>query len=308
MSIRSHAAWAVLLAATLSACEGDAPGDDPLIDTRSADPVVALRSGSALTAAATLAKFGQAFRANEQSVVDIGPEALATIQFNVVVATLEQYYEHSLGCPPEGRLTTDGLSLTATFDDTCDGLIHAEGVLVASVEVEQEPCDDDDGMCPSGIVWTLQTEGLSLSNRFRQFTPIFDGSMALRSPLVDAEPMTWSTGSDFRITFDIATISVESEAAFFFDRPSQCLDGSLAARLHLVPGPEGMDDQDARIGEIVVEVDDYSKCADMCPESGEVNLLYGYGEVLRWFYDGSEDAHVTGPRGREFDVMLPCAM
>ena len=307
MSIRRHAAWLVLLAANLAACEGDA-ADDALIDTRSADPVVAIRGGSILAAAATLARFGQTFRANEQSVVNLGPEAVATIQFNIVVATLERYYERSLGCAHEGRLTTDDRSLTATFDESCDGPVRAAGVLVASVAVEQAPCEDDDGVCPSGIVWTLRAEGLSLSARLRQFAPVFDGSMVLRSPLVDAEPMTWTTGSDFRMTYDVESISVESEASFFYDRPTQCLEGSLAARLRLVPGPEGMDDLDTQIGEIVVEVDDYSKCADMCPERGEVNLLYGFGEVLRWVYDGSEDARVTGPRGREFDVTLPCGM
>ena len=109
MSIRRHAAWLVLLAANLAACEGDA-ADDALIDTRSADPVVAIRGGSILAAAATLARFWQTFRANEQSVVNLGPEAVATIQFNIVVATLERYYERAsaartkVGSPPTTAL------------------------------------------------------------------------------------------------------------------------------------------------------------------------------------------------------------
>ena len=67
MTTWTRAAWTALLATTLAACEGETPVEDPLIDTRSADPVVALRSGSTLSAAATLARFGNAFRANEQN-------------------------------------------------------------------------------------------------------------------------------------------------------------------------------------------------------------------------------------------------
>lgn len=307
MSWTTHAAWTVLLAAAVAACEGAVSEEEALIDTRAADPVVALRSSSTLGGAASLARFGQAFRAREQSVIDIGPTAVAYLQFNVVVATLEQYYERTLGCAPDELLTTGDLTLTATFDDRCEGLVRPAGTLTASVAVEETPCDDDDGQCPSAIVWTLEAEGLSFSNPLRRFEPTFDGLLTLRSPLVDAEPMTWNTGSDFTMTFDIGSIAVESELSFFYDRQTQCLEGDLSGRLRLLEVDAALDDLDQRIGEIVVEVDDFYKCGEMCPERGDVNLIYGYGEVLRWFYDGSDEAHVIGPRGRELDVVLPCS-
>lgn len=110
------------------------------------------------------------------------------------------------------------------------------------------------------------------------------------------------------MAFGVGTLAYESEASWLYDRDTDCIDADFAGRVRLVDLDPSLDDLDARIGDIVLEVDGYRRCGDACPERGDVNLLYGFGEVLRWPYEGEENARVTGPRGRSFDAMLPCAM
>ena len=307
MSVLRRVVSGLTIAVSLLGCDAEGSDEAPLVDTRSADPVVASRTSSTLTGSDGLVRLGQAFRATG-GAVKLAPEIVAGIQFNIVVAALEQWYERTLGCSPDGLLTTDGLRLDATFDETCDGFVRPSGRFSAEVEVEQGECEDDDGMCAVAIVWTLVTDDLELASPLRAFNPEYNGTLSLRSPLDENERMTWRTGSDFSMAFGIGTLAYESEASWLYDRDTDCLDANFSGRVQLVDLDPSLDDLDARIGEIVLEVDGYRRCGDACPERGDVNLLYGFGEVLRWVYDGGEEARVTGPRGRSFDAPLPCAM
>lgn len=295
------------VAVLLLGCAAERPGEDPLIDTRSADPVVTSRTTATLGGSAGLVRLGQAFRASG-GAEGLAPEVVAGIQFNIVVAALEQWYERTLGCSPDGLLTTDALSLEARFDETCDGLVRPTGRFTASVEVEQAPCDGAQDMCAVAIAWTLVFDGLELASPLRASNPTYDGTLGLRSPLDADARMTWRTGPDFAMAFGVGTLAYASEASWVYDDDTDCIDADFSGRMRLVDVDPALDDLDARIGEIVLEVEGYRRCGEACPEGGSVNVIYGFGEVLRWAYDGGDEARVRGPRGRAFDAPLPCAM
>jgi hypothetical protein len=64
---------------------------------------------------------------------------------------------------------------------------------------------------------------------------------------------------------------------------------------------------DRMVGKDTVTGTDITRCMDVCPRSGRVELTHARGTSLAWSYNGDGTATVVGERG-SFDIVLPCAL
>jgi hypothetical protein len=88
-------------------------------------------------------------------------------------------------------------------------------------------------------------------------------------------------------------VQTSTSAAWSFD--GDCVTYSASSELR---GPFG--------GVRTVEVDEVTRCVGQCPSGGSVTVTFPNGATMSWQYGGDDTAVVTGPRGREFEVLLPC--
>ena len=105
-------------------------------------------------------------------------------------------------------------------------------------------------------------------------TRTWDGGMTMTGP--HGHQVETSTSASWLVEGECVTYSASSE----------------------ITGPLG--------GVRTVEVDEVTRCAGQCPSGGAVEVEFPGGRTLSWTYNGDDTATVTGPRGREFDVLLPC--
>jgi hypothetical protein len=128
------------------------------------------------------------------------------------------------------------------------------------------------------------------------------GSMLIRDPLDDALPLQW-TGGIALTSFDGASLSMSTASEWTV--AGDCVTFSAETQLTINAMPERT--EVPQLGTIVAASQGVTRCARECPSQGTVSIAYGAGKVLQWSYTGDGTAIVTGPGGRQFEVVLPCA-
>jgi hypothetical protein len=278
----------------LVGCDPAEDGDDlAVVDA------VATRSADAVSAKANLARLAAVFAGEPELATLTEAEARARA---VDLLALRLRGLELADCDPTVVADPVSGTLGADLSDCRVGLLRMDGELQASVAIERSPCAG--GMCPSAVVWTLQTFDLEIGAGL--FRPRLRGSVTLRDPVDPALPASWSTGDDFVIENRLGTFRTQSTASWTFDG-DRCIVGmQLEARLDRVSPADGGDSRiDRAVGTIVVSAQGVDRCPAKCPTAGEVQLAFGRGRVLAWTYDGDE-LDVIAPGGEHFAASLDC--
>lgn len=190
----------------------------------------------------------------------------------------------------------DAAYVSVTYDQCPAGLlwlVEIDGALRADLEIETAPCST--GECPSAIRFRLSTEYLRIGSRLgTRFTEL-RGSWELYDPIAAGLATEWD--SVFSVRNHLRrSLAVNSHASWLVE--AGCVTLSIDADLTVAERQD--------LETIAVSAREVTTCRNQCPSSGEVQIAYGLGEILRWAYTGANTAVVTGPRGRRFEIALPC--
>lgn len=295
MSSRRRVRHAIVLVGmlVLAACDLEERIDDAIEET------VVTRSAGAVSTKTNFALVSEVFS---------GEPALALLDVAEARARAVELLDQRLrslnvvDCQPS--LVSDPVAGTvdAEVDGCRVGLVHLDGELHAEVEIETAPCDA--GECPSAVVWRLD-DASDISIGAKLVRPRLRGSVTFRDPVDAALPMTWETGPDFVLDNIFGSFATRSSASWHVD-DSRCVhDMQLEARLVRVDAEGEKDEDERRVGTIVVAADGLDRCPAKCPTDGSVLLSFGGGRVLQWDYEG-RDVEVFAPRGRRFAAELDC--
>jgi len=133
------------------------------------------------------------------------------------------------------------------------------------------------------------------------------GPVEIHAPLDGAAPLSWQTHPGFVIEtrrgrrFDALSTATWTASP---DDEDGCVTMDMGARLIL---EDREDELDELIGDVVISARGIQRCAGRCAHAGQVELSFGAGQVLRWTHDGNGQLTIVSPRGREFELTLPCA-
>ncbi|MCH9683807.1 MAG: hypothetical protein K0V04_20415 [Deltaproteobacteria bacterium] len=173
--------------------------------------------------------------------------------------------------------------------------------LEAQARIETVDCDT--GTCAAAVVWDIDIADLASGvvgfNKVR-----YAGPVEVRAPLSPAEPMQWQTQPGFVVHSRLGPRFETLATTSWIRDDDECITVDMGARLTL---EERADDLDERVGDVVLSVRGLQRCPGSCAHAGDVQLTFGTGQVLAWTYQGGGSILVTGPRGRELEVQLPCA-
>lgn len=203
---------------------------------------------------------------------------------------------------------TDDRTYVEVFFDQCRvgpfGLVRLDGSIRAELGFETVPCGPAE--CPVAVSFELSTGRFDISSG--QVGLEIAGSWLIRDPLDDTEPMS-STGGLVLTTRlggnQGASLSMSSTASWSID-DNDCFSLTSESQVTINAMPENPDSVDT-LGTIVASVEGLERCNRECPSKGSVHVAYGAGQVLGWTYTGADTVTVTGPGGRQFQVVLPCA-
>jgi hypothetical protein len=187
-------------------------------------------------------------------------------------------------------------SVTVTYDDCPAGrlrLIELDGSLTAALQLETAPCAA--GECPTAVRFTLETEYLRTGARFGTRFTEMQGRWQLYDPVAPGLPTRWESEYQVRNHLE-RSLSMRSTASWLVAEGCVTLD--LDADFTV--------EQRADLHTVAASARGLTQCQDECPSAGTVQVAYGLGQILSWEYTGMNTAVVTGPRGKSFEVALPC--
>jgi hypothetical protein len=186
--------------------------------------------------------------------------------------------------------------VAVTYDDCPAGLlrlIELDGSLRARLELETAPCGTTE--CPTAVRFTLSTEYLRIGSRFGTFFTEMEGEWSLHDPLSPGLPTAWDSRYSVRNHLE-HSLDLRSRASWLVE--------GLCVTLNVDADFQVTQREDLRT--IAASARDVMQCLGECPSAGVVQIAYGRGKILAWAYTGMDTALVTGPRGRDFEVALPC--
>jgi hypothetical protein len=262
----------LILAATLAACDPDAPAAD--------DRPVTDQTLTALTTdVAQLRVFDRMLR-------PIGLKMLPADQVvDAAVAQIQDRLKLDLVDPGCLALTPNADGLTLRFD-ACDYAANnlVDGQLRLRVEPESGECDG--APCILAIRYTLEIDALALGD-----TEITSARSTLRIP-TDKSPRVYHGEAEL-IGPNGDSLSTRTESSW--TSAAGCFTADFGLEIAT----------DTR--EISAAGRDVHVCEANCPDSGEGLIAWGAGSTLAWRYTGKGTLQVRGPKGRVFTVTQACA-
>jgi hypothetical protein len=200
-------------------------------------------------------------------------------------------------CVQVESMDTETSAYVEVIYDNCPGgllwLLEIDGSLRADLEFDTAPCGTS--TCPTAVRFTLSTDYFRVGSRFGDRFAEIAGSWSLYDPLALGAATEWD--SEFRVSNHRgSSLSMFSRASWAVagDCVSLDFDGELEI------------DRRMDLQVISASAEGVVQCRDECPSEGSVRMAYGRGRILAWDYTGADTVRVTGPRGRRFDVALPC--
>jgi hypothetical protein len=137
---------------------------------------------------------------------------------------------------------------------------------------------------------TLSTSDLSISGVSGEHSASVSGLWTVSAPIAGG-----AVNIDGQLSIAGASRAFEMSLSASAESDGECVSLSLDAS---VSGPRGIRS---------VSIDGYEHCPGQCPASGTVTIVRPLGGELSWTYSGAGPVMVTGPRGKEFEMTLPCA-
>jgi hypothetical protein len=261
--------------------------------------VAAEQAAASLSASTDLADISNFFKSS-RDLTELSVELARTRALSDVIGALEDLVA-AVDCL---GIDTDNRSYVEVFFDDCGvgllGLVRLDGSLRAELGFDTEPCGVLE--CPVAVYFELSTVRFEIYSG--QAGLEIAGNWLIRDPLDDAEPMS-SSGALVITTRRGASLSMSSSASWRIDG-NQCLSLTAESQLSINALPEGAEGAEG-LGTIAASVQGLERCRQECPTKGSVQVAYGAGQVLGWSYTGADTVVVTGPGGRELQVVLPCA-
>jgi hypothetical protein len=278
---------AAVLVAALTTPGCMAPEDD--------ESVVVDEASHALAASLDLVGISDSFEVSEALALVPVSLARARILLDVRAALLASV-ANRLCVNVEIVDSATETSVVVTYDDCPAGLlrlIELDGSLRARLELETAPCGTTE--CPTAVRFTLSTDYLRIGSRFGTFFTEMEGEWSLYDPLAPGLPTEWDSRYAVRNHLE-HSLALRSRASWLVE--------GLCVTLDVDADFQVTQREDLRT--IAASARDVRQCLGACPSAGEVQIAYGRGKILTWAYTGMDTALVTGPRGRRFEVALPC--
>lgn len=284
-TVRPGLAFAAALALAVAGC------DEPEGD----DEVVVEEASSAVASSLDLTTISDQFAA---------PGLLALIPVDLarprMIADARSALLASVGnplCVQVESADTETSAFVEVVYDNCPGgllwLLEIDGSLRADLEFDTAPCAT--GTCPTAVRFTLSTDYFRVGSRFGHRFAEIAGSWSLFDSLVPGEATEWD--SEFEVSNHLgSSLRLASRASWLVE--GGCVNLDFDGELEI--------DQREDLRVISASAQDVVQCRNECPNSGSVRLAYGNGRILGWDYTGAGTVQVTGPRGRSFEVALPC--
>lgn len=277
---------AVLVAALTAGCTEPLEADED---------VVVDESSHALAASLDLVGIADNFKAPD--LLSLLPVGVARTR---ILADARNALLGSVGNQPcvsveTGETETEAY-VAVTYDECPAGLfrlIELDGSLRAELAFETAPCGT--AQCPTAVRFTLQMDALRIASRFGAFFAEMDGELSLYDPLQAGMPTEWDSRYSVRNHLD-HSLSLNSHASWQVEGVCVAFDVDVDFQVQ----------QREDLQTIAASARDVVQCLGQCPSNGEVRIAYGRGKILSWEYTGTNTALVTGPRGRSFEVALPC--
>lgn len=195
------------------------------------------------------------------------------------------------------QTSSDANSLDVTFTRCRIAFVFTlDGHLHAAIDIEAP------AGTPIAVIAEVSSEGMTLTGPARTFT--LAGSFSLRHGLPP-------TGQPVEFAGEV-TIGDNSEPALTISATAQWTvvkdpaGGDAPTCVRFTGGAELTGTVLKKLSPIALSGDGITACRNQCPTAGDVELSYGRGNLLTWSYDGSPDVVVQAPRGKTFDVTLPC--
>lgn len=224
-----------------------------------------------------------------------GSEALAAFDSAAVLAEKIRdaidKYESAVVRPECITSDTDFATFVELTFDECNtplNLVAFDGSLRADLALELDGLGE-----PLVIRFGLSTDRLEITT-LRRNVVYTDTDFETRFAVDGASPVEFL--GDVTVTELGQTLDISAEASWSVDGNCVTLDG----------GAQVGGSATGELGTISASVQNLNRCADACPETGDVAVSYGEGTFLRWSYDGSDVVSVSGPRGKQLDVPLAC--
>jgi hypothetical protein len=276
---------ALVMALALAGC--DEPGGD--------DEVVVEETSSAVASSLDLTTISDSFAA--PALLAITPVDLARSR---MILDARSALLASVGNAPcvqiESMDTATSAYVEVVYDDCPGGLLwllEIDGSLRADLAFDTAPCAT--GTCPTAVRFTLSTDYFRVGSRFGHRFAEIAGSWSLYDPLALGQPTAWD--SEFEVSNHLgSSLRMASRASWLVEGGCVNLDfdGELAI------------DRREDLQVISASAQGVVQCRNECPRAGSVRMAYGRGRILAWDYTGDATVQATGPRGRRFDVALPC--
>lgn len=224
-------------------------------------------------------------------LVGLGPATALTLQ---LLRAKDAFVQQNPGCV---TVAVTGAAMDISFDGCripplpFAAQFTADGSLRAELSIEAA------GGLAVRLVVSVTIPGIDLTGPFR--TRRIEGSISISQVISLAREPTQLDG-DVALELDDGThLGMELSLAYRADVLG-CVDLTGGARL--------TGDALGEAAPISLSGEGVRRCRNQCPMRGDVELSYGRGELLAWTYTGQETATVTGPRGKRFELPLPCAV
>lgn len=277
---------ALLIAGVLGGCHVDAPE----LDER--DERIAIESASAESSHHDLMKMANAIGVSEDAAAVPSDEVLARIFSDARLGVMA-----SVESPTCLTIDSDESTYIDVQYDDCQqrwGIAILNGGWRAEIGLETEPCDA--GECLRAGSFGFAIDEFTVSGPGGRVWAETSGSFRVRDPVDPAEFSTYEADTSFT-NAEGSTLASSLDASWLVDDAS-CYYLDFDGQLSLSDGDD--------LGVIASSGRGIVRCPDACPSEGTIRLSYGAGAILQWSYDGSPEVVVSGPRGSEAVVALPC--
>ena len=285
---RPGLALAMALALSGAGCDEPEVNDEEVVE-------VAEETSSAVASSLDLTTISDSFAA--PALLAIIPVDLARPR---MIADARAALLASVGespCVQVESADTETSAYVEVVYDNCPGgllwLLELDGSLRADLEFDTAPCGTS--TCPTAVRFTLSTDYFRVGSRFGHRFAELEGSWSLYDPLALGERTEWD--SEIRVGNHLgSSLRLFSRASWAVE--NGCVNLDFDGELEI--------DQRADLQVISASAQGVVQCRNECPSAGSVRMAYGPGRILAWDYTGEATAEVTGPRGRGFEVALPC--